>query len=326
MRILYVIIIVGLASGKLFSQTCCSGGVPITGNIGFSSAVKGTWQFELSYDYNRLTNLYNGKEQLDDNSRIRITNSALLKIGYSISDRFGVDALITYVGQKREISQAVYTSTDKTIGPGDAVIILKYVFLNSEKSGIDLQLGMGPKIPTGSSTITNPSGIVYNADLQPGSGSWDLISWLQITRPLNVRPSVVISGSGTLRINGKNSKYFENQTYRFGNSYQLFAGISDRLPLGNILIEPALSFRFRKAYQDRINGQKIVNTGGEWIYFSPSIGLIPFPNVMLFASGELPVFSRLDGTQLSTAYRIRVGIYYLLNRKNKNNNIKIDEL
>ena len=42
------ILVLGQLPG--FSQTCCSGGVPLSGNIGFKGAARGTLQMELSYD------------------------------------------------------------------------------------------------------------------------------------------------------------------------------------------------------------------------------------------------------------------------------------
>lgn len=325
MRVIGIILLLHFSSDYAFPQTCCSGGVPISGNIGFSSAMKGTWQFELSYDHNLLTKLYSGSALLDDNSRTRITNSVLLKFGYSISDKLAIDALLSYVSQKRIISQFNNSNTDETLGPGDAVIILKYIFLNADKSGMDLQIGLGPKIPTGAHAISSPSGITYNADLQPGSGSWDMISWLRMAKPLGFRPSVVFSANTTIRLNGKNKNYFEDQIYQFGNSLQIYTGISDRFALGKLLVEPSLALRFRMARQDKINNHEIDNTGGEWIYVSPSLGIIPIPNTLFFIMGEFPIYSKLNGTQLSNTYRIRAGVYYLLNRKNKIN-IKIDEL
>ena len=60
----YILKVLFLAAGILSllvstanSQTCCSGGVPLSGNIGFEGANQGAFQMELSYDLNYLATL-----------------------------------------------------------------------------------------------------------------------------------------------------------------------------------------------------------------------------------------------------------------------------
>ncbi len=52
-----------------YSQTCCSGGVPLSGNIGFEGAGKGTLQMEVSYDLNYLATLKTGAEIFEGGTR-----------------------------------------------------------------------------------------------------------------------------------------------------------------------------------------------------------------------------------------------------------------
>ncbi|MBL4939411.1 MAG: hypothetical protein JKY16_03905, partial [Lutibacter sp.] len=44
------------------AQTCCSGGVPLSNNIGLEILAKGTTQFGINYDYNNLNTLNDGSE------------------------------------------------------------------------------------------------------------------------------------------------------------------------------------------------------------------------------------------------------------------------
>jgi len=61
------------------AQTCCSGGVPLTGNLGMPYATRGSWQFSFSYDYNRMTTLMEGNREILNDSRKRYTHSLLLE-------------------------------------------------------------------------------------------------------------------------------------------------------------------------------------------------------------------------------------------------------
>ena len=63
----FILIMVGFSTHiNLFSQTCCSGGIPLSNSIGLPIENKGAFQFGLSYDYNNLNTLNSGDDELDD--------------------------------------------------------------------------------------------------------------------------------------------------------------------------------------------------------------------------------------------------------------------
>ena len=76
-----VLCILVLEQLPAYSQTCCSGGVPLSGNIGFEGAAKGTLQMELSYDLNYLATLKTGSEIYEDGTRQRTTHSCGPDVG-----------------------------------------------------------------------------------------------------------------------------------------------------------------------------------------------------------------------------------------------------
>ncbi|MCK4745788.1 MAG: hypothetical protein KAT15_02080 [Bacteroidales bacterium] len=317
-KILFLTIhILIISTNRMFSQTCCSGGVPLSGNIGFIGSEKGTLQMDLSYDLNYLTTLKNGSELYTDESRRRITQSLLLKTGYSINSRLAVDALLSFVNQGRRITYFEEVNQIQTNGIGDAVVIVKYVFSKSSESGIEIQLGAGPKIPLGRSDLTDDRGITLNADLQPGSSSWDLITWGYFAKQLKQRPSAAVSGRIVGRMNGANPNYLGSQSYKFGNSFQLYLGMGDQVNFRNAIFSTSLSLRFRKAFSDRINGLKLDNTGGQWINIIPSFGWHISQNTIIHILPEIPVYSKVEGIQLTPTFRLQAGIYHTFGRKNK---------
>lgn len=103
------------------AQTCCSGGVPLSNNLGLPNDGKGSFSLGLSYDYNNLNTLNSGSEKLDDDSRKRITNSVLFNLGYSITDRLSVESLFTWVNQTRTITQFDNKNFTETKGLGESV-------------------------------------------------------------------------------------------------------------------------------------------------------------------------------------------------------------
>ena len=304
----------------LQAQTCCSGGVPLSGNLGLPIADQNTWQFSLSYDLNVLQTLKTGTEKLDERNRKRITHSILFETGYTFSKRFSADIFLSYVRQERNIrnpglpSQNVHTN-----GIGDAVLLLKYNILI--EGPVVLTIGIGPKLPTGASDLTK-NGILLGADLQPGSGAWDGIFWSYLVHQLSSRKSTNLSLVSSLRITGTNQDFRQSQSYRFGNEFQLIAGISDRILLGKILVDPSLSIRYRKALQDETDRIEIPNTGGDWIFINPAIGISISKQLAFNFGFELPLYANITGTQLTPSYRINTGFFYIINRDTNILNLK----
>jgi hypothetical protein len=308
----FVVAISLLVFGQIrgFSQTCCSGGVPLSGNIGFQGAASGTLQMEFSYDLNYLATLKTGDVTYEDGTRQRTTHSFLLKTGYSINRWFAIDALFSYVLQGRKISFNDQIDQVNTHGLGDAVLMAKFILSNISESGSELQLGIGPKLPLGRTDLTNNLDITLNADMQPGSGSWDLITWAYYARQFAKRPTMVASARVVGRINGMNREYLGSQTYSFGNSVQFYLGIGDQVVWGNRILSPSLSVRYRYAAGDRINDQELDNTGGQWINVLPALSWHFSPRSILHFVPEIPLYSNVGGTQLTPTFRMQVGLYH----------------
>ena len=301
----------------VIAQTCCSGGVPLSGNIGFEGSNRGTLQMELGYDLNYISILKEEAEVLEDESRLRTTQSILWKTGYSITDWMAIDGLFTYVVQRRRTTFEDQVNKVQTNGLGDAVVIVKFLLSRISNNGTELQLGAGPKIPIGKTELTDARGITLNADLQPGSGSWDLVTWGYFARQLDRRPSMAVSARLVAKFNGANYEYLGSQKYRFGNSYQFYSGLGDQVVVGQHLFSISLSMRYRRAFADRINNMELDNTGGRWINVIPAIGWNIGPQTILNIIPEIPLFSMVDGVQLTPTFRIQAGIYHRFSRRNQ---------
>ena len=292
---------------------CCSGGVPLSGNLGLPAGSKGTFQFSVSYDLNVLRTFKTGTEKLDERDRQRVTHSALVEVGYGFTDRIGLDGFFSFVRQERKIENpGLPTDFQHTEGIGDAVLLLKYNLVTNNT--LTWVLAVGPKIPLGSSDLKD-NGILLSADLQPGSGSWDGVFWSNLSQQLKARPSMTLVGTVTYRLSGTNPSFRANQDYKFGNEFQAIAGISDQLVVGKLLVDPSISLRYRKARQDEAGKAEVPNTGGEWVFFSPSIGVRISDKLTYNISGEVPLYANITGTQLTPTFRFNTGIYYILTRK-----------
>lgn len=319
-----IILLLVLSFSEIRSQTCCSGGVPLSGNIGFVTNENGLLNFSINYDYNYLNHLYNENQRLKNNLRKRITQSILIQSGYNISKSISIDFLFSLVQQEREITHFNNTDYIRTRGIGDAVVLLKYRVHQISNYHQDFFVGFGSKLPTGKSDYKTASGIQLNADLQPGSGTYDFIYWSHYRRNIDFRPSLNIFGRLIYKQNGTNNEYLTNQAYKFGNEFQGILGISDQLLIKNLLLNPGIAIKYKNRSKDIINDFQLDNTGGDWVFLVTSLGVNINRNFIFNIDPEIPIFTKVDGTQLSTNFRISIGVYLVLNKSVKElNKIKI---
>lgn len=325
-NLLLAIMILGLGMGNLFAQ-CCSGGVPISSNLGLASKNAGTLQFQLSYDYNTLRDLFIDRQKLDDDTRERNTHSVLLETSYDINKDFSVTGLFSWVQQERIISTLPGRSTiTRNTGIGDGIFLLKYNILNPEHSpNRQVTVGAGPKIPFGRSDFTDEIGILLPADLQPGTGAWDAIFWGYIAQHNVMRRTTVLTLISTLRLPGTGLRNNDLQQYQFGTEFQAQLGISDRFVLAGLVLDPMLTLQVRTVKQDKFrddfegNFNMFPNTGGNYLYAVPSINVNLNPDMAVRASGTLPVYRNLTGTQVTTTYKLSLAFYYALSFSKKKN-------
>ncbi|GAB1855168.1 hypothetical protein MHTCC0001_00010 [Flavobacteriaceae bacterium MHTCC 0001] len=296
----------------IHAQTCCSGGIPLSNNIGLPLSEKGTVQIGLNYDFNNLNTLNSGSETLDDDTRLRTTHAILLNTSYAITNTFSVEGLFTWVNQRRIITSTFDGSKnlEASSGIGDAILLFKYNFPNLISKDSDLTLGLGTKIPLGSSTEVDTNGILLINDLQPGSNAWDIIYWLSSSKRFNFRPSLSVSTRFVYRSTGTNNEYLGNSSYKFGNEIQVFLSFSDQFTFLKTLSSPSISFKYRNSVKDQIEGRALDNTGGNWIFIIPNFDINITPKITFSARAELPIYSNVDGTQLTPTYRLTSGFLF----------------
>lgn len=314
----YLLIVVIMTMSDIsYSQTCCSGGVPIASSLGMPQGSKGTWQTNLSYDFLALKTLKNGTSTLDDHSRTRITQSILFQTGYAFNKRISTDLFISYVKQERTIEQFEKTDYVSTKGIGDAAILIKYALSDPEKNKLLFSFAAGPKIPTGKSDFAREDGIPLNADLQPGSGSWDAIFWINAIYKFSFRPTFNIANTVIYSLKGKNNNYLSDQTYQFGDEFQYIFSFNDNYVMGSKILDASIIFRYRKAKFDRFNDFSMPNTGGDWLFLALGLGFQLTQNLAINTTFEIPLYANVEGTQLSPTYRWNMGVFLKLNKKNE---------
>lgn len=303
-----------------FGQACCSGGVPISSNLGLGTKESGSLQVQLTYDFNTLTDLWAVNQKLNDESRIRNTHSLLLETSYDINQAFSISGLFGLVRQERKIITQ-NGGEDLTInqGIGDGIFLFRYnLFHQKPDAAFQAIVGVGPKIPFGRANFTDDNGITLPADLQPGTGAWDGIIWSNLIYSGLFNPNFSIMANSTYRITTTNTRYNARQRYKFGNEFQVQLAIKQRINVGKLLLDPILSAQFRTVAPDQVDENIFSNTGGSWIYLRPGTSVSLSPNSSFRIMGDLPIYRRLEGTQLTTTYKLAISFYHTLSLKKKN--------
>jgi len=145
--------------------------------------------------------------------------------------------------------------------------------------------------------------------MQPGTGSWDPLLSLVYTKMAN---PFLLQGDVTYQITIRNSNGYE-----FGDSFT--ANLSGKyavFPYFNVTA--GLTYLHLNRASDKegkyTNLKSLMddpaNTGGDSIWFSPGIQILPLKNGMIDLKVQFPLWERVNGIQLVSSYRIFVGISY----------------
>ena len=307
--VLYIVIVLMLTPGAVWAQACCSAGVPLLGSLELPAVPVGNWQFALTYEMNALSDVVSGSVELDDDLRQRTVHLLMLEISRGLTRRWSVTALFSIIRQNRSIQSpfSPMASTLNTQGLGDGVILLKYSLLPlNMATQRELSLGVGPKLPLGRHDVRSASGILLPADMQPGSGAWDAVAWAYFYQGFLPTTRLNLFGSVSTRITGVN-----DLQYKFGNEVVATTSTGWRT---DGLFDWSLSLRWRFTAPDKRFDEEISNTGGQWLMLIPGVNLKMAKSWTLRLAARLPVYRRLNGTQLTTGYRLAVSLFYVITR------------
>lgn len=303
------ILLMAIASGDLYGQACSCGGAPLVGSLQIPSSESGSWRIGITYDYSSISDVISGSMEFADDSRKRSVHSGLVEIGYGISNRLSISTLFAVLQQDRVSgsSQGAGESL-RTRGIGDGLILLKYNLIPFDgRLQRQLSFGGGAKIPLGKTGLTANSSLI-SADMQPGTGSWDAVLWGYGYQGFGKNIPVGMFATGSYRVTGSNDRFGLNrQGYKFGNDFKLTFGISGKLIQS---ADITLGLNYRSAKPDRFENLKLPNSGGHWLDIEPGFTLRATELLSFRAAGRIPVSRQLEGTQLTTSYRLSFSILY----------------
>ena len=144
----------------------------------------GTWLATVSYRNQHSDRRFVGThEEPTPNVGINDINVFDLSIGYVLTSRYSLSAQVPILNMDRSLAildgRVVPRYATQASGIGDSSIMARGWLLDPKNVRQNISLGLGTKIPTGQSDVTNtfPDSTVRTVDqsIQPGDGGWGII-------------------------------------------------------------------------------------------------------------------------------------------------------
>ncbi len=305
-----IIIILTLCSSIwAFGQACCSGGTPLASNLGIQYLESKSLQVQVSYDYNTQRDLVQNSEKLKDDSRHRDTHSGLLRLSYSLSPKWNITTLFSWVRQEENIFRSTGNRFVHAQGFGDIIAMGQYQLLADQKK--QFVIAGGVKFPVGKTSVEDETtGILLNPDLQPGTGAWDYILGFNGALFQFLRPTMTLNLTSTYRFTTEDERFGGLQIYEFGDEWITQLGVQDQFLVFNMLLDPGLILKYRHTAKDVAQSSFVPNTSGHWFHLIPNLNINLSPKMQAGVAFELPVFRQLEGIQLTTTRKLTLYLNY----------------
>ncbi len=322
MRFIIIFSVMALSYEVSYAQGCCSGGGanPIAGSASTGVLEKNQMEISGSYQFNYSDVYYAGDSDTLNMIDALSSSYYFLRVDYGISDKLTMSVASGYYAHKTLVELGL-KDTITSGGLSDLILFPRYGILNkkTENTRTEITLGLGLKIPLGSSTDSNIVG--YNgenpvyatspATVQASSGSQDLMLY-------------------TFLYHGypkSKSRFFANVLYvkkgynAIGQKYGDYASIG--IFAGKtVLKKVGLTAQIKGEWIGKMKVAKTVNqvdlaiygidlysNGSKKLFFIPQVSYT-HKNFTLFATSEFPLYQYLTGVQVGSLYQVTTGLTY----------------
>ena len=270
--------------------------------------------------------------------------SPALGYSYGLTDRLMVSVQLPYVVRTgiREASHHHDEATEEggeteehehesetvgrgdTEGVGDLTLFGQYRFYGQD-TGLQASLLTGIKTPTGETGERDDQGELFEAEFQPGSGSWDPLLGLALSQAqgrwsVNGNVLYTIATEGTQHTDlGDRFHYNGAVTYRLmggdaeashamnhshhGHSHRDDHALSPK----GLMIDAVLELNGEWQAKQNISGETDPNSGGNVVFLSPGVR-IASNRWSGFATVGIPIINDLNGLQSEPTYRLFGGV------------------
>jgi len=287
---------------------------PVT-TVSASTLKKGSFSFEALAEYQRFDTFSDGKllglagRGEEDIHNVEYLLSPSVGLSYGVDDNLTVHLMVPYVSRNNISDAHLHEDEGPEIdrlgdakGMGDITVFGHYRFLNQPELQSSLLAGL--KMPTGKKSDKTGSGELFEAEFQPGSGSWDPIAGIALSKPMGAY-SVDSNILYTFVTEGV-------QDTDLGDVFNYNISIARNVVMQKIKLDLILEANGIWRGKQKIDGEKDKNSGGNTILISPGARVGMNSRMTIYFSVGFPVIQDLDGEQNKMDYRTILGISMLL--------------
>ena len=314
--------------------------------IGAGTMEQGEFGLALFVEYTRLKQLSDATLLANignDVHGLQSVESRVVALAYGVTNDFTISMRLPFVRrtgilegvQEDPSDPATINNRGNASGFGDVTVLGQYRFLNNLASETQAALLFGFKAPTGRTNLVDPFGETFEAEFQPGSGSWDGFlgaAFSQRLAPLwalHANVLGVLTGTGTQDTNlGNRVLYNAALVYRvFGetanepHSHDARAAYAHAGPHPSkvtkapaataahthVALDAMLELNGEWHDKQRTAGIVDPNSGGNTIYLTPGLRLT-VDNWSGYLSAGVPIVKEVNGIQPTPTWRVIGGI------------------
>ena len=256
---------------------------------------------------------------IEDVHSIDTLQTHSLSMAYGLSDMLMLSLNLLYIsrnniraGEEENGVPEVHHHGDSE-GIGDMTALLQYKMYDTDDMQFSIFYGL--KLPIGTTDIHDGNELL-ELDLQPGSGSWDILAGMAWSQSLGIF-SIDTNLLYQYTTEGKQETTLGDLlNYNIAFAYSLVEieesdqhskSHHDSLAFGvDVFVE--LNGEYRQ--KDSISGIENDNTGGNVLYLSIGTRLTTNKSFNAFALVSLPMLENLYGLQTDNDYKMVLGVGY----------------
>ncbi|MBL4743430.1 MAG: hypothetical protein JKX87_02145 [Cycloclasticus sp.] len=244
-----------------------------------------------------------------------------LSVAYGLTEDLTISARLPYI-ERKNIREAehdggegeAHTHGDSS-GFGDLLVMGNYRFLSV--NGLDASILLGVKAPTGETQDKDDHGERFEAEFQPGTGSWDFLLGTAVSHTngavgyhANILYNKTSEGSQHTEV-GDALSYNAAVTYRLSSHDHASHGHHHTDKTNEVKWDISLEANGETRRKNKIFGGKEENSGGTTVYLSPGIK-VSAGNFGGFISVGVPIIENTKGIQTDVDNRIVAGFSFAL--------------
>ena len=266
---------------------------------------------------------------------LKSIESINIALAYGITDDLTVSARLPFV-RRTDVREGLHFHKHPVLGEhatvietlgdasgvGDVTLLGQYRFLKDAASGFEMAALLGVKLPTGKTSENANEGERFEAEFQPGSGSWDgqfglAATWRQGAWSFDTSALYHLITEGT-----QNTELGDRLLYGVALSYRVLGGSAAEKHVhgdGSVHLHKAASQALNVDLVLELNGewhdkQKAGtevddNSGGHTLYLSPGLRLSA-GDWSGFASAGIPIVEDMNGLQPDPDWKLVTGIAF----------------